>query len=181
MDEALQRFVGISKGGRRAEILFREYTGASGPTTAAEGDAILDGHPIEIKFASASTLNQVRAVKYSPLVVLHSPPDEWYVVPAHEVVLRVAQRRRGQHTENPFESATLNLRDLGEFRVSDPVDLRSLTLGAIAASALFPELIADMRWILQSSRELADESTMRVGSTIERNGLTRHISSRRQR
>jgi hypothetical protein len=51
------------------------------------GDALLDDHPIEVKRASANTLNQVRAVKYITLVAYHEPSDTWYVVPAHQVVV----------------------------------------------------------------------------------------------
>ena len=74
-----------------------------------------------MKRATSLTLNQVRAVKYLPLVVHYAPTDEWYVVPAHVVVAEVSQKRRGQHTENPFESATLSLNILRPWKVEDPL------------------------------------------------------------
>lgn len=58
-----------------------------------------------MKRATSVTLNQVRAVKYLPIAVHCARTDEWYIVPAHVVVAAVSQRRRGQHTENPFESS----------------------------------------------------------------------------
>jgi len=51
----------------------------------------------------------------------YAPTDEWYVVPAHVVVAEVSQKRRGQHTENPFESATLSLNILRPWKVEDPL------------------------------------------------------------
>ncbi len=73
---------GISHGGRSAEDLFISLTGAQRVDKAALGDAVLEGRHVEVKHASSSTLNQVRAVKYIPLVVYHSPSTAWYVVPA---------------------------------------------------------------------------------------------------
>ena len=64
------------------------------------GDAELGGAFVEVKKATAATLNQVRAVKYIPLVAYHEPTDTWYVVPAHVIVCLVASKGRGQHTEN---------------------------------------------------------------------------------
>jgi hypothetical protein len=116
---------GISYGGRSAEDLFISLTGAERVAKAALGDAVLEGRHIEIKRASSSTLNQVRAVKYLTLVVHYSPTNAWYVVPAHVVVLMVSRRFRGQHTENPFESATLNLNNLVAYRLEDDIDSKT--------------------------------------------------------
>jgi len=115
---------GISGGGRSAEELFRAITGAEQAARAADGDAVLEGTPVEVKRATKVTLNQVRALKYIPLVVHFQPRDEWYVVPAHVVVAAVSQRVRGQHTENPFESATMSVKSLGAWRVPNVEDLR---------------------------------------------------------
>ena len=54
---------GISGAGRKVERRFRELTGAT-PTEVSKGDALLNGHLIEVKQASKNTINQVRAVKY---------------------------------------------------------------------------------------------------------------------
>ena len=146
-------------------------TGAAPAERAAQGDALLEGHPVEIKRATSVTLNQVRAVKYLPIVVHYAPADEWYVVPAHVVLAAVSQKVRGQHTENPFESATLSLRNLGAWKVDDPAHLRSATLEAIAESDRYPELRAAMAEVLRESRQLADVSLERVRDLLHRLGL----------
>ena len=162
---------GISAGGRYAEELFRQMTGAVPTERAAQGDALLDGHPVEIKRATKVTLNQVRAVKYLPLVVHYAPTDDWYVVPAHVVVAAVSQKRRGQHSENPFESATLSVKNLTAWKVDDSSRLRATTLDAIAASDEHPELRAAMEQVLRESRELADASLERVRTLVHDLGL----------
>lgn len=154
---------GISGGGRSAEVLFRRMTGAAPAERAAQGDALLDGRPVEVKRATTVTLNQVRAVKYLPLVVYHLPAEQWYVVPAHVVVGQVSRKRRGQHTENPFESATLSLKNLDAWKIVDPGRLRDATVEAIAASDGYPELrAAKVRRKPRESRDLADASLQRV-------------------
>lgn len=162
---------GISGGGHSAEERFRELTGADPSSSAAQGDAVLEGTPVEVKRATSSTLNQVRAVKYIPLVVFFEPRDEWYVVPAHAVVAAVSQKTRGQHTENPFESATMSVNNLGAYRVSDVGQLRQATLDAIASSERFPELREAMKQVLAESRALADSSLQRVRSLLHQLGL----------
>lgn len=157
---------GISGSGRSAEELFRALTGAEPAERAAQGDALLEGFPIEIKRATSTTLNQVRAVKYLPIVVHYAPTDEWYVVPAHIVVAAVSQKRRGQHTENPFESATLSLGKLGAWKIDSELELRDATLEAIAKSDQFPELRKAMQDVLSGSRQLADSSLEHVRSLL---------------
>jgi hypothetical protein len=162
---------GISAGGRSAEEAFRALTGATAAPRASEGDALLDGHPVEVKRATSVTLNQVRAVKYIPLAVHFEPTDEWYVVPAHVVVAAVSQKTRGQHTENPFESATLSLAGLYAYKVAAASALRDATLEAIHESERFPELREAMRQVLHESRDLADASLDRVRGLLHRLGL----------
>jgi len=110
-------------------------------------------------------------VKYIPLVVYFEPRGEWYVVPAHVVVAAVSQKTRGQHTENPFESATMNVGSLVSFRVNDVRDLRQATLDAIASSDRFPELREAMHQVLHESRDLAEQSLARVRSLLHHLGL----------
>ncbi len=162
---------GISGGGRSAEDLFVAATGAVKAPSASIGDAILDGHPVEIKRATSSTLNQVRPVKYIPLVAYHEPSTTWYVIPAHVVVAEASRKGRGQHTENPFESCTLTLARLDQHRLRDATQLRSRTLEAIAASDRYPLLRADMQWILGQSKDLAVSSIDRVSATLTRLGI----------
>ncbi len=171
---------GISDSGRTAEERFRGLTGAIPASRASDGDALLEGHPVEVKRATSNTLNQVRAVKYIPIVALFAPTDTWYVVPAHEVVVQVSRKARGQHTENPFESATLSLGNLGAFRVDDPQELRLRTLQAIEASASYLILKKEMLQVLAESKALAASSTDRVRALIDTLGLDRSTSHHRR-
>lgn len=157
---------GISGGGREAEDLFFRLTGASKVPVSSKGDALLEGHLIEIKQATKSTLNQVRAVKYLPLVVYYRPSGSWYVIPAHEVVRRVAAKPRGQHSEIAFECATLSLAALSQFQLDDEGDLRERTLIAIEESARFPELKAEMEYVREQASRLASESRSRVEAIL---------------
>jgi hypothetical protein len=157
---------GISGGGADAESQFLLLTGATRALRAGDGDAILDGHLIEVKRASSVTLNQVRATKYITLVAYEVHTDAWYVVAAHEVVRHVSRKRRGQHTENPFESATLSLRNLTAFRVADTAELRAAVLQAVADSAEYPVVHEEMRRVLLESRRLADDSIARVRAAL---------------
>lgn len=160
--------LGISSGGDAAESSFRALTGAKKALRKADGDAVLDGHLVEVKKASADTLNQVRATKFITLVAYDDEGiGQWYVVPAHEVVRQVSRKRRGQHTENPVESATLSLRNLTAFRVGDPTGLREAVLSAVAKSAMYPLVQAEMQRVLSESRRLADESIVRVGAALD--------------
>lgn len=126
----------------------------------------MDGHLVEVKRASRDTLNQVRATKYITLVAYQVASGSWYVVPAHEVVRLVSRKLRGQHTENPFESATLSLTRLSLFRVTDASQLREAVLTAAHSSDEYPALRAEMKRVLRQSRRLADESLMRVRSLL---------------
>ncbi len=158
---------GISHGGRSAEERFRQATGATKPGRAGDGDAVLDGCVIEVKRATAATLNQVRAVKYIPLVVLHEPTNRWYVVPAHIVVCLVAAKKRGQHTENPFESSTVNVFALGKYEVAES-DLRTATIAACQEANTYPEMKEAMATVLRESKALATKSTDRVTALIKK-------------
>lgn len=163
---------GISASGRSTEEKFLLLTGAKKATKAALGDAVLEGHSIEVKRATSYTLNQVRAVKYITLVAFHEPTTTWFVVPAHQVVIFVSAKSRGQHTENPFESATLNLGNLARFKVADENKLREAVLAAIAESAKYPQLRDEMYRVLARSKELAAESIDTVRKTVKSLGLT---------
>jgi hypothetical protein len=162
---------GISGGGRSAEEAYILATGALHSPSSALGDAVLEGTSVEIKRASSNTLNQVRAVKYIPLVVYDQTSDDWFVVPAHVVVALVSGKTRGQHTENPFESATLSVQQLGPYKVTGTQDLRSATLEAIAAAEDYAPLRTEMQRVLVASKELAEESHRRVHATLRQLGL----------
>ena len=59
---------------------------------------------------------------------------------------------RGQHTENPFESTTLSLTRLSNFKVTNEKLLREAVLAAIAESSKFPKLRGAMHRILARSK-----------------------------
>lgn len=73
--------------------------------------------------------------------------------------------------ENPFESATMNLRNLSAWSVKDSTRLREATLDAIAEADRYPELRMAMDDVLRESRALADTSLERVRSLLHRLGL----------
>ena len=152
---------GISRAGQTAEQRFREITGAAPTEKAADGDALIDGRPVEVKQASTNTLNQVRAVKYLPLIVLDKRTDDWYVVPPDVIVRLVARRSRGQHTENPFESVTISRTKIRDCKV-DEADLRAATIGALRQGDSRPDLRDAMREIKDKASSLAAWSRERV-------------------
>jgi len=157
---------GISNTGDQVEAEFRRLTGASRAARASHGDAVINGWNIEVKKASANTLNQVRAVKFIPLVAKDTRDGTWYVISAPEVVRLVASKERGQHTENPFESATLNLPNLSEFRVPE-TKLLAAVLSAIEAGKKATELHLAMNQVLSESKKLAADSLQRVRKLLE--------------
>jgi hypothetical protein len=162
--------MGISKSGNSTEAAFRKITGASKPGKASLGDAVLCGHAVEIKKASSNTINQVRAVKWIPLVVLDSNDGQWYVIPAPDVVILVSQKKRGQHTENPFESATLSVKKILGYR-TEKSELKSSVLRAVARAKRFPILRKSIEKVLSDSKELAANSRSEVAIALRRSRL----------
>lgn len=164
---------GISGAGQSVEDRFRALTNSARPVRKGDGDAVVDGVAVEVKKASADTLNQVRAVKYIPLVCYDERDGAWYVVPAHHVVRLVSEKARGQHTENPFESATLRVKTLGEFRVVDEAQLLQCVQAAIRDAEQFPLLRDSMKEVLCKSKALASESRDAVGRVLRNYDLLR--------
>jgi len=146
--------VGISKTGNKAEDLFRGFTSSRKPAEARFGDAEKNGHFAEVKKVSGDTLNQVRAVKYITLVAYDAERDEWFVVPACDVVALIATKERGQHTENPFESSTLSLRNLGPYKVAS-TNLSTAWAAAVLKSEGKPLLAQKMKDVLQECKDLS--------------------------
>ena len=93
-------------------------------------------------------------MKYLPLAVLDTRTDDWYVVPPDEIVRLAATKKRGQHTENPFESVKLSVTNIGEYRVPEG-QLRSRTLAAIEQGERESPLRDAMREIRERSMDLA--------------------------
>jgi hypothetical protein len=159
---------GISNQGDATETRFRELTGATRTTRASLGDAVIAGHAVEIKAASSDTLNQVRAVKFIPLVAFHKTSCKWYVLSAPDIVALVHEKSRGQHTENPFESATLSIRQLERFHVAES-ELKNAVLEAITKGKRFGDLKKIMDDVLLDSKRLAEISRQRVSKLIFQN------------
>ena len=125
---------------------------------------------MEIKKASSNTINQVRAVKWIPLVVFDSNDRQWFVIPAPDVVVLVSEKKRGQHTENPFESATLSVKKILDFR-TEKSELESSVLRAVARGKKFPILRKSMEKVLSDSKELAAISRNEVAIALKRSRL----------
>jgi hypothetical protein len=157
---------GISNTGDQVEAEFRRLTGASKAARASHGDAVIEGWNIEVKKASANTLNQIRAVKFIPLVAKDTRDGTWYVISAPAVVRLVASKQRGQHTENPFESATLNLSSLSQFRVVESNLLNAVKV-AIADGKAANDLHSAMKQVLSDSKKLAADSLRRVRRLLD--------------
>ncbi len=99
-------------------------------------------------------------------MTLHEPTDTWYVVPAHIIVCLVSSKGRGQHTENPFESATLNIFALGKYKVAADEDLKQATFDALAEAEKYPDLKKAMEAVLKDSKDLAARSVKDVKALI---------------
>ncbi len=158
--------MGISGAGDSAEDQFFYYTNAQKTDRAAAGDAVIDGHIVEVKKASSVTINQVRAVKYITLVVLDTKRSKWFVVPPDEVVRLVAKKNRGQHTENPFESATLSTNNILNCEVTDPTKLRTAVIDAAQQGENSPKLKKAMEEVKRKAVELAKDSRDQVSRII---------------
>lgn len=160
---------GITRGGEAAEELFRKITGATKPTGASVGDALLDGDkPVEIKAVGvdSSAINQVRPVKFIPLVVFHARDSQWYVIPAHRVVQHAARRTRGQHCENPFECVGFRIREVADYRISAD-DLQAATRRAWEEALPHGPLRNAMEDTLRASRQEADRALRAVRAYFE--------------
>jgi hypothetical protein len=156
----------IRKEGRIAENLFCQITGASKPTHSQDGNAVLDGYFIAIAKVGKDTINQVRAVKYLPLVAYDEPNDTWYVVPAHVLVAEVAKKDRGQHGEIAFECVNLSLSHFHQYRLDSKEELKARVLQAIAESNKFPDLKKRMAQVIDDAATLSKKSRTDVLAVI---------------
>jgi hypothetical protein len=145
--------------------------------SAKRGDAIIsvDGadHYVEIKYVTSNTVNQVRAIKFIPLII-YSPQEarRWAVLPAQEVVRLVLHKDRGQHTEIALECANMTLTGVPmKFRYNDEglsgavhAAIRGARKYSLLAAAL-PELLRDIRAINESYRKRI-EAALNEGDTL---------------
>lgn len=157
---------GITRLGRHTEQEFCKLTGATKTARQSLGDAILEGHIVEIKKSGCGVINQVRPAKFLTLVVFHQPENAWYVVPAHEVVKLILAQRRGQHTENAFECAMLNVKQLSQFKIESIQDLKKKVISAAISSKQFENIKHDLLMMLSSTRNLFDETKMQIAKHL---------------
>lgn len=160
--------------GDDAERSFLRLVKGSRPSPDSKrGDALVpvdnDWHFVEIKQCQSNTINQVRAIKFIPLIV-YSPENDlpWVVIPAHEVVRLVSAKSRGQHTEIPFESANLSLSQLPDnFRCGD-AGLEQKVMQAIRDGSKFAEVKEFMASLHIELVELNERTKVKVAGIFGR-------------
>lgn len=135
-DEAESLFLSLVKSARRSD-------------SQKKGDAVVDvdgkSHYVEVKQCTSNTINQVRAIKFIPLVVLAPQlSPQWLVVPPHEIVRLVVSKARGQHTEIPFESANLSLKGIAARFGCEDSDLDDTVTDAIRLSGKYSGVRAEL-------------------------------------
>ena len=175
----------ISREGDKAEELFLQLVSASRrSSSAAMGDAVVtvDGKDVSIEVKKCSsdrgigTINQVRAIKFIPLVVYNPAIDRWYVVPATELVRFATQKSRGQHTEIPYESMNIGLGNIGDWEC-DPRELGGRLIEAVRFDRANERLKAAMSELLQGIKEAREEYRVRVDGDL--GGIARWPSFRK--
>ena len=172
-----KRGAAISREGDESERLFQSIV--SHATVPSEGAAFGDVrivvgnevHYLEIKCcrsSSGGTLNQVRAMKYIPLVVhLPNQSPNWMVIPPNKIVEIMADRKRGQHTEIPFESAALSVKSLGSTFGCEQSDLEKRVVDAIKEGQSFPTLRQAMVDLKRDIRRLGAHAKMDVKAIVD--------------
>jgi hypothetical protein len=159
------------EGDEAEEAFLARVPGSRKATRAKDGDVevFVDDKPalLEIKKCHSEsggrgTLNQVRAIKFIPMVVYNPALGEWFVVPAVELVRMASSKARGQHTELSFESMNLSLSAVAQFKVHGAnlayavhqavrFDRENLVIGAAMT-----ELLASLRFQAEKSKLEAD-------------------------
>lgn len=141
---------------RKAKRRFCELTGAIPGDKGLLGDLMLDGHSVAVRVADGGNINQIRAVRYQPLVVLRN--DRWYVVAPDDVIEIVTRTAIGQHGWNPLENKSISSSAVSEYELLHEDQLRDRTLGAIAQGEKRPDLMRAMVTVSQSLSTLAAKS-----------------------
>ena len=171
------RGAAISREGDESERLFQSIV--SHATVPSEGAAYGDVrivvgdsvHYLEIKCCkskSGGTLNQIRAMKYIPLIVhLPNQAPHWMVVPPNKLVEITAQRRRGQHTEIALESATISVNSLDKSFWCDEKALEQRVVSAIHEGQKYPLLKQAMVDLKRDIRRLAVHAKMDIAAILD--------------
>ena len=66
----------------------------------------------EMKECGKNTINQVRAIRYIPLVVHFTREDYWAVIPPNELVKMASKRNAGQHGILAYENMTITTNNI---------------------------------------------------------------------
>ncbi|MSQ41393.1 MAG: hypothetical protein EXR55_07065 [Dehalococcoidia bacterium] len=157
-DHAVARFLELVDGSR-----------ASGDQKKGDAVVLIDKQDfyVEIKECHAppgrsGTLNQIRPIKYTPLMVQAPQRGCWYVVPAGELVRMAANKDRGQHTEIAFECMNLTLAQL-EGEDSSRQTWVFHRVSAVPSSQAHA-MKALMNELLQAIRKLGEDYKHRVNA-----------------
>ena len=166
---------GITNTGRDAESRFRKLTGALPTPSASQGDAMVsvDGtwQAVEIKYCRGGTLNQVRPIRFLPVAAFDG--ECWYAIPANRLVIAASQKTRGQHTEIPWESMTIALKDFMSFRVEEAGLARQIAM-SIREDRSRNDLLEAMKKLrveIKIARERARHWVEDAGPTQDLDGL----------
>lgn len=97
---------GITKSGKKTEALLVELVPKlrKNEGAAKKGDVIFENTNLSLDFfaeVKKNAWNQVRPMKYIPVIGHVEETGEWYVVPA-DILMEWSSTRMGQHTPNPF-------------------------------------------------------------------------------
>lgn len=167
----------IRNEGKPAEQAFLKLVANARPSDVARyGDAIVivDGTStyVEIKHVTSNTVNQVRAVKFIPLIIF-SPQfidRPWAVLPAHEVVRLVLPKARGQHTEIALESANLSLNGLDSRFRCTAAGLDGAVQDAVRAARQYKSLARILPDLVRQLRALNDTFHVRIEGALRNGG-----------
>lgn len=159
---------GIWAAGAAAEDLFCALTGAEQlPRRSALGDALIDNRPVEVKQTSAvkgsRTVNQIRAYHYTPMVIYEVPEDQWYVVPASDLVLMIAAtgRARGQHNGSPYICTCYGLPKFKSYKVT-----ADTLLSAVHAAFTRDDARSDLRELMETVIQEQDAANLRTHALV---------------
>jgi hypothetical protein len=65
------------------------------------------------------TINQIRPMKFIPLVVWDPSVDSWYVVPASKQIEMALDKLRGQHNELAWECTNISIKQIDAVRCNE--------------------------------------------------------------
>lgn len=105
---------GISNKGTPAEIRFLDFVRNSRKSDINNHKVTIVSVDsmdciVEIRYCGASTINQIRPIKFIPCAVWASKQQHWHVFSPVDLVRLAMDKGRGQHNEISFECMNLTL------------------------------------------------------------------------